>query len=85
MIAGRYDVDIPPPGRDEIGTMAQTLALFRDSIAERARLEEEAERQRRTLRTAIETISEGFALSIRTTSWWSRTAAIARCIRASRT
>ena len=35
MIAGRYDVDIPPAGDDEIGTMARTLALFRDSNAER--------------------------------------------------
>ncbi|MDQ3672906.1 MAG: ATP-binding protein, partial [Gemmatimonadota bacterium] len=62
MIKGDTEVDIPPAGRDEIGTMARTLALFRDSISERSRLEAEAERQRRTLETAIETISEGFAL-----------------------
>jgi signal transduction histidine kinase/DNA-binding response OmpR family regulator len=62
MIEGRYDIDLPPAGGDEIGTMARTLGLFRDSIAERARLEAEAERERLTLQTAIETISEGFAL-----------------------
>ena len=62
MIEGRLDVDIPPVGKDEIGTMARTLTLFRDSIAERARLEREAEGHRRTIETAIETISEGFAL-----------------------
>ncbi|MGF7160935.1 signal transduction histidine kinase/CheY-like chemotaxis protein/HAMP domain-containing protein [Rhodoligotrophos appendicifer] len=62
MIEGNYDVSLPPPGRDEIGTMARTLGLFRDSITERARLEAEAEEHSRTLQTAIETISEGFAL-----------------------
>jgi signal transduction histidine kinase/DNA-binding response OmpR family regulator/HAMP domain-containing protein len=62
MIEGRTDVDLPPVGKDEIGTMARTLALFRDSIAERARLERESERQREMMETAIETISEGFAL-----------------------
>jgi PAS domain S-box-containing protein len=42
--------------------MARTLGLFRDSVAERARLEEENKRQSRMVQTAIETISEGFAL-----------------------
>ena len=42
--------------------MARTLALFRDSIAERGRLERESERQREVMETAIETISEGFAV-----------------------
>jgi signal transduction histidine kinase/CheY-like chemotaxis protein/HAMP domain-containing protein len=62
LIAGRYDVDLPPAGNDEIGTMARTLALLRDSDAERARLETMAAEQRRTIETAIETVSEGFAL-----------------------
>ncbi len=62
MIAGNTDVDIPPAGKDEIGTMAHTLALFRDSIAERDRLETESHRQRQMMETAIETISEGFVL-----------------------
>ncbi|MBZ8135416.1 response regulator [Afifella sp. IM 167] len=62
MIEGDTEVDIPPAGRDEIGTMARTLTLFRDSIAERARLEKETERQARMMETAIETISEGFAV-----------------------
>ncbi len=62
MIKGRTDIDIPPVGQDEIGIMAHTLALFRDSIAERARLEKELRRQREMMATAIETISEGFVL-----------------------
>jgi signal transduction histidine kinase/CheY-like chemotaxis protein/HAMP domain-containing protein len=62
LIAGRYDVDIPPAGADEIGTMARTLALLRDSDAERARLERIADEQRRMIETAIETVTEGFVL-----------------------
>jgi signal transduction histidine kinase/CheY-like chemotaxis protein len=62
LIAGRYDVDIPPAGTDEIGTMARTLTLLRDSDAERARLERMADEQRRMIETAIETVSEGFVL-----------------------
>ncbi len=62
MMDGRTDVDIPPFGQDEIGTMARTLALFRDSITERERLEKELRRQREMTETAIETIFEGFAL-----------------------
>ncbi len=62
MIEGRTDVDIPAAGGDEIGRMARTLTLFRDSIAERARLEAESRHQRETMETAIETISEGFAV-----------------------
>jgi signal transduction histidine kinase/DNA-binding response OmpR family regulator/HAMP domain-containing protein len=62
MINGQYEVGIPRAGSDEIGTMAQTLGLFRESVAERARLEEENKRQSRMVQTAIETISEGFAV-----------------------
>ncbi|MEP2120288.1 MAG: response regulator [Bauldia litoralis] len=62
MIEGRTDVDIPPDRGDEIGRMARTLTLFRDSIAERARLEAESRHQREMMETAIETISEGFAV-----------------------
>ena len=60
--AGALDVDLPPEGEDELGRMARTLRLFRDSQVERRRLEAAAERQRQTLRTAIETIPDGFAL-----------------------
>ena len=42
--------------------MANTLLLFRESILERTRLTEQGERQRRTVATAIETITEGFVL-----------------------
>ena len=59
---GRYDVEIPAESGDELGAMARTLRLFRTSAIERQRLEEEAERQRRTIATAFETISDGFVL-----------------------
>ena len=60
--AGRVDTPIPAGGRDEIGQMARTLKLFRESLIERARLTAEREQQRRMIETAIETISEGFVL-----------------------
>ena len=58
MTAGRMDVPIPLGARDEIGDMANVLALFRDSVARR----EAAERTEARLREVIENISEGFAL-----------------------
>jgi adenylate cyclase len=67
--SGNLAVDLPEAGHDEIGAMAQTLALFRDSLAERerlSRLREEADaevlRSKEQLTEAIEAISEGFAL-----------------------
>jgi len=67
--AGKLDTDIPPPGQDEIGAMTKTLALFRDSLAERDRLAAEQVRAEAAARhaearllTAIESISEGFSL-----------------------
>jgi signal transduction histidine kinase/DNA-binding response OmpR family regulator len=62
MIGGRHDVVIPPLGDDEVGRMAQTLSLLKSSNAERERLQAESDAQRRTIETAIETISEGFVL-----------------------
>ncbi len=62
MTAGRYDTDIPAGRRDELGAMADTLRLFRESVVERQRLEEEAERQRATIAAALEAISDGFVL-----------------------
>ena len=66
---GRLDAEVPPPGHDEIGAMARTLALFRDSLLERDRLETErrraeAEQHRAQARLteAVEAVSEGFAL-----------------------
>lgn len=66
---GNLDIEIPPAGRDEIGVMANTLSLLRDSLIERNRLElervkaEAALRQVQTqLTEAIEAISEGFVL-----------------------
>jgi signal transduction histidine kinase/DNA-binding response OmpR family regulator len=60
--AGDLDVTMPAPGSDEIGAMARTLALFRDSLRERNRLTAERERERQTLSAAIATISDGFVL-----------------------
>jgi adenylate cyclase len=60
--AGRLNTPIPKVRGGEIGAMAKTLELFRDSIIERERLAAETERQRRMIATAIETISEGFVL-----------------------
>src|SRR5262245_23737090 len=60
--AGNLNVPIPAAARNEIGTMANTLRLFRESIVERARLAEEADRQRRMIETSIETIPDGFVL-----------------------
>lgn len=69
IIGGDLDVDIPAPGRDEIGAMTSALGLFRDSLKERQQLmaeREYAETTRRQaelqLSDAIESISEGFAL-----------------------
>jgi signal transduction histidine kinase/CheY-like chemotaxis protein len=60
--AGDLSVPIPSAGSDEIGAMAHTLALFRDSLRERDRFAAEAEAQRKTIAAAIATISEGFVL-----------------------
>jgi signal transduction histidine kinase/DNA-binding response OmpR family regulator/HAMP domain-containing protein len=66
---GRLDVDILRGGRDEIGAMARTLAMFRDSLVERDRLAAERAAAEKALRRAetqlfeaIENVSEGFAL-----------------------
>ena len=59
---GRYDVEIQAEGGDELGAMARTLRLFRASAIEKQRLEDEAERQRRTIAAALEAISDGFVL-----------------------
>ena len=67
--SGKLDTEIPSPGHDEIGAMTKTLALFRDSLAERDRLAAEQARAEAAARhaearllTAIESISEGFSL-----------------------
>ncbi|WEX74167.1 response regulator [Sinorhizobium numidicum] len=59
---GRYDVEIPDESGDEFGAMAKTLSLFQQSAIEKKRLEDEAERQRRTIAAALEAISDGFVL-----------------------
>ena len=62
LTAGKLDVPIPEAAPDEIGAMARTLGLFRESLIERAELSANSEAQRRMIATAIETISDGFAL-----------------------
>src|SRR5262249_8566882 len=59
---GNLDTPIPASAPDEIGAMARTLGLFRDSIIERTKLSALSEEQRRMVQTAIETISDGFVL-----------------------
>ncbi len=59
---GRYDIDLPPSGRGELGAVARTLELFRETAIERSQLEADAERQRMRIATAIETIPDGFVL-----------------------
>lgn len=60
--AGNVAVPIPAAGQDEIGAMARTLAMFRDTLTERDRLTAEREYERKTLAAAIATISDGFVL-----------------------
>jgi len=60
--AGDLNTPIPPASGDEIGLMARTLQLFRESILERTRLADESDRQRRLIETALRTISDGFVL-----------------------
>ncbi|MBK8176542.1 MAG: PAS-domain containing protein [Rhodospirillales bacterium] len=60
--AGNLRVDIPPAGRDEIGAMSRTLELFRESLLARERLSRERDEQRRTIETAVETITDGIVL-----------------------
>ncbi len=61
LTSGDLNVDLPEEGPNEFGRMAGTLRLFRDSQTERRRLEEEADLQRKTILTSIETIPDGFA------------------------
>ena len=67
--AGDHNAAVPPPGPDEIGEMARTLALFRDSVIERDRLAAEREaaqaaqrRAQQQLLQAIEAVTDAFAL-----------------------
>jgi PAS domain-containing protein len=60
--AGKLNAPIPAPAPDEIGAMARTLELFRESILERERLSANTEAQRQMIQTAVETIPDGFVL-----------------------
>ena len=67
--AGNLDATVPDVGHDEIGAMANTLKLFRDSLRERDRLAGERDQAstaleltQSQLNAALESISEGFCL-----------------------
>ncbi len=60
--AGAHTVDLPPEGADELGRMSSAVRALQESQAYRRQLEAEAENQRMTILTAIETIPDGFAL-----------------------
>jgi len=63
LASGRYDIETPTgERRDELGDMGRALEHFRDRLIERDRLQEERERQRNTLDTALATINDGFVL-----------------------
>ncbi len=53
---------LPPQSPDEIGAMTRAMVLLRESQGERDRLAQEAERQRRRVVDAIESLQEGCAL-----------------------
>ena len=67
--SGDLDAPVPPAGRDEIGSMTNTLSLFRDSQLERNLLQGERDTASSALQdaqtqlnAALESISEGFCL-----------------------
>jgi len=60
--AGDLGTELPAPAPDEIGAMARTLVLFRESVIARSKIAAESERQRNVLETALSAISEGFVL-----------------------
>ncbi len=67
--SGNVDTVIPSGGSDEIGTMANTLSLFRDSVKERDQLQVEKDKVGDSLRKtqeqlneALKSMSDGFCL-----------------------
>jgi signal transduction histidine kinase/HAMP domain-containing protein len=60
--AGDLNTPVPAAAANEIGAMANTLRLFRESIVERTRLTAEGERQRHMIETSLRTIPDGFVL-----------------------
>jgi signal transduction histidine kinase len=59
---GDMTMELPPPSPDEIGAMSRALLLLRQAEGDRARLGEEAERQRRRVVDAIDSLQDGCAL-----------------------
>lgn len=60
--AGAEEVALPVEGPDELGRMSSAVRALQESQKYRRQLEAEAEIQRSTILTAIETIPDGFAL-----------------------
>jgi signal transduction histidine kinase/DNA-binding response OmpR family regulator len=58
LTGGRTDVEIPAGGGHEIGAVARTLALFRDGLVERNRLEQEREQALQRLEVARDQTAE---------------------------
>jgi signal transduction histidine kinase/DNA-binding response OmpR family regulator len=59
---GDLAVALPRRRQDEFGAMIGALVLLRDALIERRRLTDEADRHRRRVVDAIESIGEGFTL-----------------------
>jgi signal transduction histidine kinase/DNA-binding response OmpR family regulator len=59
---GDMTAKLPPQSPDEIGAMTRAMVLLREAQLERRQLAEEAERQRRRVVDAIESLQEGCAL-----------------------
>jgi HAMP domain-containing protein len=81
LTTGETEVAIPAAAPDELGQISGALLLLRESLSERERLTQERENQRKTLSDAVESIAEGFALSVPTPSCWSPISASATSIR----
>jgi adenylate cyclase len=60
--AGKLDAHVPHDGRDEIGRMAQALAVFRDTAVEVDDAHRQTATAQQRLLDAIESVSDGFAL-----------------------
>ena len=61
-LRGDTATPLPPATRDELGALTRAVQSVRDGMADRDRLQREAEKQRQLLADAIELINEGFVL-----------------------
>jgi len=61
LAAGRTDIALADSGKDEIGALANTMRLFRDSLIERQRLETTLKQKNAELADAVETAEQAKA------------------------